>query len=132
MSEEEGKLILNAFLTGSSKHSCQPVMTARTNTLDYWLNWRFFVCATGVFSSMLIATILIWKYEGSNAGEGEAETQEEAVGILYDDESWRPCLKEIHPAWLLAFRVIAFFVLAALLVINIAVQGSEMFYFYTQ
>ncbi|MQM13121.1 hypothetical protein Taro_046043 [Colocasia esculenta] len=118
--------------TGFSDLSWKPVMTARTNTLEYWLNWRFLVCAIEVFSSMLIATILIWKYEGFNAGEEGEEAQEEAAGTLYDDESWRPCLKEIHPAWLLAFRVTAFLVLTALLIINIAVQGGEMFYFYTQ
>uniref|UniRef100_A0A1D1Z4W7 Ig lambda chain V-VII region MOT n=1 Tax=Anthurium amnicola TaxID=1678845 RepID=A0A1D1Z4W7_9ARAE len=107
-------------------------MTAKTNITNYWLNWRVWVCSVWVFSSIIIATLLIWKYEGSNPQGDGAEAQEEAAGTVYDDESWRPCLKEIHPAWLLAFRVVAFFVLTALLVINVVVLGGETFYFYTQ
>uniref|UniRef100_A0A1D1YS05 Signal recognition particle SEC65 subunit n=1 Tax=Anthurium amnicola TaxID=1678845 RepID=A0A1D1YS05_9ARAE len=120
------------FSTGPSEHSWRPVVTAKSNTIDYWLNWRVLVCTIWVFSSMVIAAILIWKYEGPRRGMEKAEAQEEPAGTLYNDESWRPCLKEIHPAWLLAFRAIAFFILLALLVVSIVVQGGEMFYFYTQ
>ncbi|KAK8699490.1 hypothetical protein V6N13_115573 [Hibiscus sabdariffa] len=30
------------------------------------------------------------------------ETQQDTAGSLHEDETWRPCLKGIHPAWLMA------------------------------
>ncbi|XP_072961419.1 uncharacterized protein [Typha angustifolia] len=125
--------------TGSSDHSWQPLATADTTTASYWLNWRVLLCAIWVFSSMIIASILIWRYEGPDSeregegdGEGEGEGRRATVGNLYDDESWRPCLKEIHPTWLLAFRVVSFFILLVLLTVNVIVDGESIFYYYTQ
>lgn len=110
-------------------------MTSKTNTAEYWLNWRVLICSVWVLSSVIMAGVLIWKYEGEGstpAGEDGGEAREEAVGAVYDDESWRPCLREIHPAWLLIYRAIAFLVLLSLLIITVAVKGGEMFYYYTQ
>jgi hypothetical protein len=52
--------------------------------------------------------------------------------VLYDDEAWRPCLRDIHPAWLLAYRLISFFVLLSLLIVIVISDGGDIFYYYTQ
>ncbi|XP_073006709.1 uncharacterized protein [Typha latifolia] len=115
---------------GASWH---PVTTTDTTSLDYWLNWRVVVSAIWVLSSIVIASILIWKYEGSHHHQEEEEirSQGRRVGTLYDDESWRPCLKGIHPAWLLSFRVASFSILLALLIVDIIVEGRRNLYYYT-
>lgn len=110
-------------------------MTADTTNPYYWLNWRVLLCSLWILASAVVSSVLIWKYEGHRGfrGEGRAGArQEETVGTLYDDESWRPCLKVIHPAWLLGFRVVSFVVLMALLALNVVVDGGGIFYYYTQ
>ncbi|KAA3488979.1 UDP-N-acetylglucosamine--N-acetylmuramyl-pyrophosphoryl-undecaprenol N-acetylglucosamine transferase isoform 3 [Gossypium australe] len=70
--------------------------------------------------------VLIWKYEGFHkSNENGDETQQDRVGFLDEDETWRPCLKGIHPAWLLAFRLVAFFVLLILLIVTAFVLLME-------
>uniref|UniRef100_A0A5B7AIX8 Transmembrane protein n=1 Tax=Davidia involucrata TaxID=16924 RepID=A0A5B7AIX8_DAVIN len=121
------------FLAGSPKNSWQPVMTADTTTSSYWLNWMVLLCAVWVFLSMVFASILIFKYEVSrNSRQGSREDQKEPAGVLYDDEVWKRSLKGIHPAWLLAFCLVAFFVILVLMILNVSVDGGIIFYFYTQ
>ncbi|XP_020585997.1 uncharacterized protein LOC110028477 isoform X2 [Phalaenopsis equestris] len=106
-----------------------------SNTMDpsYWLNWRFLLCAVWVLSSMAVASFLMWKYEGFRTdGTEGGEAQNGKRGTLYEDEAWRPCLRTIHPVWLLVFRVVAFFVFVALLAVTIVVDGVSILFYYTQ
>ncbi|CAL5203318.1 unnamed protein product [Lathyrus oleraceus] len=128
-----------SFLTGSPKGSWQPIMTVKTNTQSYWFNWRVLLCGIWVLLSIIFSSLLIWKYEkrlrnveAGNGSDSERERQDENSAVLYEDETWKPCLKGIHPTWLLAFRVFAFFVLLVLLAVNAAVDGGSIFYYYTQ
>ncbi|XP_059657897.1 uncharacterized protein LOC132304309 isoform X2 [Cornus florida] len=108
-------------------------MTTDTTTSSYWLNWRVTLCSIWILASMVFASFLISKYEGpKNWKQGSREDGQEHAAMLYDDEVWRPCFKGMHPVWLLAFRVVAFVVLLALLIITAAVDGDSIFYYYTQ
>ncbi|XP_074284371.1 uncharacterized protein LOC141608978 [Silene latifolia] len=124
----------------------QPKTSGDTATSSYWLNWRLVLCAILVLISMGFASFLISKFEGpknrrnnvvSNSETRSREDnnnrkEEECCGVLYGDEVWKPCLKGMHPAWLLAFRVCAFVVLLILLIVNAIVDGASIFYYYTQ
>ncbi|XP_054821158.1 uncharacterized protein LOC129320044 isoform X1 [Prosopis cineraria] len=123
-----------SFLTGSPKSSWQPIMTADTTTRSYWVNWKVLVCAIWVLITAMCSIFLTWKYETlRNSRRGNREDQQEETSrVLYEDETWRPCLKGVHPVWLLVFRVFAFIVLLVLLIITAVTDGGSIFYFYTQ
>ncbi|KAH7858830.1 hypothetical protein Vadar_028495 [Vaccinium darrowii] len=122
--------------SSSRRDSWQPVMTADTTTPSYWLNWRFLLCLIWVLMALVFASTLITKYEGPRGkprrGRRENQGEREPAGMLYEDEVWKPCVKGVHPGWLLAFRLISFFVLVVLLLLNVHVDGGDIFYFYTQ
>lgn len=125
------------FLTGGSKNTWQPVMGPDTTISSYWLNWRLFLCSVWILTSMALASYLITKYEGPNnrksrIREDDEEEEDDYGGVLYDDEVWKPCLKGIHPAWLMTYRIFAFFVLLILIILNAIVDGGTIFYYYTQ
>ncbi|MED6105989.1 hypothetical protein PIB30_000777 [Stylosanthes scabra] len=128
------------FATGSPKDTWHPMVKADTTTLTYWLNWRVYLCSICLLVPAIFSIVLIWKYEsfrkparnGSLESQKEKEEEEEEVSqTLYEDETWRPCLRGIHPAWLLAFRILAFSVLSVFLIFNASKQGGKIFYFYT-
>ncbi|CAA0826708.1 Unknown protein [Striga hermonthica] len=123
------------FITGSTR-SWQPALTVDTTNASYWLNWRVLLCSIWILMSMVFASLLISKHEyrqSSNERSLESQQQEkEPAGVLYEDEVWRPCLKSIHPVWLLGYRVFAFVVLSLMLILNVVVDGGAIFYFYTQ
>ncbi|KAL3628838.1 hypothetical protein CASFOL_027884 [Castilleja foliolosa] len=123
------------FITGSTR-SWQPALTVDTTTSSYWLNWRVLLCSIWILMSMIFASIFISKHEcgrGPNQSlNPENQQQQESAGVLYEDEVWKPCLKSIHPAWLLGYRVFAFVVLLLMLILNVVVDGGGIFFFYTQ
>ncbi|GAB2223729.1 hypothetical protein Droror1_Dr00004469 [Drosera rotundifolia] len=129
-----------SFETGTTiMASWQPEMAEDTATSSYWLNWRVLVCTTWLLISMVFASFLISRYEGSRRRSSDddddrpgRECKEKGPGVLYEDEAWRPCLKGMHPVWLLGFRVGSFFVLLVLLTVNAIVDGGSIFYYYTQ
>ncbi|CAA3005917.1 Hypothetical predicted protein [Olea europaea subsp. europaea] len=110
----------------------QLLVSEDTTTPSYWLNWRFLLCALLVLASVLIASFLIWKYEHSGNSESErGETQQEGPRILRYDESWKPCLKEIRPVYLVVYRMIAFCLLLVTLSFDVATSGVEVLLYYT-
>ncbi|KAL3642345.1 hypothetical protein CASFOL_013160 [Castilleja foliolosa] len=121
------------FITGSTR-SWQPATTADTTTSSYWLNWRVLLCTIWILMSMIFASIFISKHECGRSPDlsPESRQQQESECVLYEDEVWKPCLKSIHPAWLLGYRVFAFVVLLLMLILNVVVDGGDIFFFYTQ
>uniref|UniRef100_A0A0E0G0L4 Uncharacterized protein n=1 Tax=Oryza nivara TaxID=4536 RepID=A0A0E0G0L4_ORYNI len=125
---------------GSSTRSWEPTVTADTSDLHYWMQWRAAVCALSVLACMAVAACLVWRHEGPGAerrpggasGGGRGSKERRRPGVLYDDEAWRPCLRDIHPAWLLGYRLISFFVLLSLLIVIVISDGGTIFYYYTQ
>ncbi|KAK9747894.1 hypothetical protein RND81_02G021900 [Saponaria officinalis] len=123
-----------------SASTWQPKTPKNTTNSSYWLNYKFTICAILVLLSMGFASFLISKFEGpkknkqnNNIISSEVKKRDENFGrILYDDEIWKPCIKGIHPCWLLGFRVCAFFVLLILLIVNAIVDGGSIFFYYTQ
>lgn len=110
----------------------QLLMNDAPTTLSYWLNWRVFLCAIWVLTPMVVASFLIWKYEHSgNSGSDAGRNQQEGFRAR-NGKSWKPCLKEIHPIFLLCFRMIAFCLLLVSMSFDLALHGAEMFYYYTQ
>ncbi|XP_078439310.1 uncharacterized protein LOC144709611 isoform X2 [Wolffia australiana] len=126
-------IIAMHFSVGYSEHSWQPAISFKTNTTEYWLNRRVLLCSIWIISAATMAGILIHWYEGSTSTEESGEeAREKAASVSLKDETWKPCLKEIHPAWLLIYRALAFFLLLTLLIITVSFKGSLMFCYYTQ
>ncbi|PWA71931.1 hypothetical protein CTI12_AA273850 [Artemisia annua] len=110
-------------------------MADDTTALSYWLNWRFFLSALCIFIALIVASVLIIKYEVINRKKSHAKEDEhdaEPVGILYEDETWRTSIKAVHPAWLLVFRLFAFGIMLALLITSLILDGADILFFYTQ
>ncbi|KAK4756278.1 hypothetical protein SAY87_006405 [Trapa incisa] len=120
-----------ASLHGSDSWS--PSTTTDTAAWSYWLNWRVLLCGIWIVTSISLASVLIRKYEYfcTRRRSGQ-ETHHRKMEILYEDQTWSPCMKGVHPAWLLAFRAIAFALLLAVLMAAVIVNGPSIYYYYTQ
>ncbi|KAJ4831491.1 hypothetical protein Tsubulata_004722 [Turnera subulata] len=104
-----------------------------TTSLSYWLNWRFLLCAIWVFAPIVVSLCIICKYESlDHMRSGGGKTQSERANSLYAGQPWKPCLDTIHPIWLLAYRVVAFCLLLASLIVKISASGFRMYLYYTQ
>ncbi|KAK6117934.1 hypothetical protein DH2020_048339 [Rehmannia glutinosa] len=108
-------------------------MTADTTTPSYWFNWRFLLCALWILVGMVFAALLIWRYEGHSRSRNRSSgDHQEAAGCLYEDEVWGTCSKSMHPIWLLAYRIVAFSALLAILLADIMIHGGGKYFFYTE
>ncbi|KAB5521085.1 hypothetical protein DKX38_025404 [Salix brachista] len=108
----------------------QLMATSDTTTLNYWLNWRVLLCAIWVLTPVAVAFFLIRKYECLGSCKGK--TQQEVAHSLCGNQPWRSCLIHVHPLWLLAYRLISFSLLLAILIAKVSRNGFVMFYYYTQ
>ncbi|XP_024047246.1 uncharacterized protein LOC18050877 [Citrus clementina] len=105
------------------------LVAADTTALSYWFNWRFFLCAIWILFCFGMSSFFIWKEEcfdnfKSNGGGTQQDT--------CNDDEWRPILKQVHPFWLLAFRVTAFCFLLTTLIVKVLINGGTIFFYYTQ
>ncbi|KAG2710425.1 hypothetical protein I3760_04G026100 [Carya illinoinensis] len=104
-----------------------------TTALSYWLNWRVVLCAAWVLMPTVISSLTRRKYECLDQLKSDiGESQQDRAWISHEDKAWRTCLKEIHPIWLLAYRVIAFCLLLGTIVVKVVVNGGLIFFYYTQ
>lgn len=121
------------FLTGLFNGTWWPVMTADTTAPSYWLNWRFLLCAIWILVAMVFAALIIWRYEGHNRSRNRANGNRwVAAWCLYKGEAWETCSKSIYPIWLLAYRIVAFCALLALILADTIIHSVGIFYYYTQ
>ncbi|KAL6567806.1 hypothetical protein OROGR_001474 [Orobanche gracilis] len=82
---------------------------------------------------MVFSALLIWKHEGRMISRNRSNgDHQEAAGCLFEDEIWVTCSKSVHPVWLLAYRIIAFSALLALLLADITIHGAVKYFFYTE
>ncbi|XP_060672285.1 uncharacterized protein LOC107415294 isoform X4 [Ziziphus jujuba] len=100
-------------------------VTVDSTNLSYWLNWRVLLCAIWVITTMIIAFVIMWKYEG-RLTSGRGQTEQDVNENVHDNDSWKPCLKQIHPIWLLVFRVAAFCMLLPSLIVKVETNGDGL------
>ncbi|CAH9115408.1 unnamed protein product [Cuscuta europaea] len=123
---------------GEEGNMMQQLLVNRdTASLGYWLDWRVFFCGTMVIFFMFIAFFLLWKYEwlagkddsGGQYANDQRQWEEEKAAAA---AAWRPCVKEVNPFCLMAFRLVSFCLLLATFSCHVVVYGGSLFYYYTQ
>ncbi|XP_073353920.1 uncharacterized protein [Aegilops tauschii subsp. strangulata] len=86
-----------------------------------------------------VSVYLLWRryqgtgpHRGSEAAQPGAEGGERSPGVVYDGEAWRPYLQNIHPCWLLVYRVASLLFFTTFTVIIVKSCGHTIFYYYTE
>ncbi|KAG6398789.1 hypothetical protein SASPL_140259 [Salvia splendens] len=102
-------------------------MATDTTALSYWLNWRFLLCAIGIVVAMIVAALVIWRYEGRRPPSSRRSGDQRNKGA-----SWATSSSSIHPVWLLGYRIVAFCTLLGLILADTILHGVGIFYYYTQ
>ncbi|KAL1539349.1 hypothetical protein AAHA92_27978 [Salvia divinorum] len=102
-------------------------MATDTTNPSYWLNWRFLLCAIWIAVTMIVAALIIWRYEGRSLPRSRASGDWRNKGA-----SWATSSSSIHPVWLLGFRIVAFCTLLGLILADTILHGVGIFYYYTQ
>ncbi|KAL1827284.1 hypothetical protein ACET3Z_005696 [Daucus carota] len=97
---------------------------AEATDLDYWLQWQVLVCALIVFIPTIISLNLIIKTSRRQVKQQQQQ--------LKSCDLWLPCWKNLHPKWLLLYRVIAFCFMALLLCQTVVSFGPFICFYYTQ
>ncbi|KVI06351.1 hypothetical protein Ccrd_015303 [Cynara cardunculus var. scolymus] len=94
-------------LLRGSKNNWHPPNGVDTTTSSYWLNWRYFLCCLWILISVVMAFYLIMKYERPNnrrTRNGEGGDDDDYGVVVCFEDVWKPCVKAIHPIWLMVFR----------------------------
>ncbi|KAL7110324.1 hypothetical protein ACP275_05G018000 [Erythranthe tilingii] len=108
-------------------------MTVDTTPPSYWLNWRFLLSAICLIVAMVLSTFIIWKFEFHSKSNNQQPGPNKRDPVrLYKGEAWGTCSKSIHPICLLAFRILAFCAMLALILADSIIHSFGIFYFYTQ
>ena len=71
-------------------------------------------------------------HRGSEAAQLGAKGGERSPWVVYDGEAWRQYLQNIHPCWLLAYRVVSLLFFTTFTVIIVESRGHTIFYYYTE
>lgn len=89
-----------------------------------------FLVTSGFFSRKKNLSFIFHKaVEDGALRESEDDwPNRDLAGILYDDEMWSSCPEGVHPGWLHGFRVVAFFLPLAMLIITSLMDGGSVFY----
>ena len=88
--------------------------------LDYWLQWQVLVCALIIIIPLGISLKITIRSSGNVHQQ------------LKSCDLWLPCWKNLHPKWLLLYRVIAFCFMALLLCQTVVSFGPFICFYYTQ
>ncbi|KAI3800878.1 hypothetical protein L1987_28977 [Smallanthus sonchifolius] len=86
--------------------------------LEYWLQWQVLVCALIFLLPALISIRFI--------------TTKNNTPTTNSYHLWMPYWRNLHPIWLLLYRVFSFISMAYLLYQTVVGFGPFVFYFYTQ
>lgn len=113
----------------------QPKMDVLSTSAAYWQNWRVFLCFLSLLTTISMASYVNKKYEGPKEPRSTREQEqdeEDDIGVVFEHQLWKTCWREIHPAWLLGYRMFSFFTLLFILIADVIIFGGQVFFYYTE